>query len=289
MVINGYLIYNISKQNDDIFVTQINGFKKSFQNKKIKLNIVNNVRALSLITKDPKVDFVLFWDKDLALANILTNMNIKIFNNLDALTLCDDKAYTYGQFIKYKVLTPKTYIIPFVFYDDVAKYLETIKKESNKYKFQYPLIIKERCSSLGLGVKLAHNETEFKRILTKFGDRHLLLQEYIKEEVGIDYRVYLINHKVEAVVTRINKRDFRSNVEQGAKMYPVNNPSPLLLKEAIKASKATKLDFGAVDLVKQNNRYYALEVNSNARTLTIDQLTKINLTDKVVDYIISKI
>ena len=101
--------------------------------------------------------------------------------------------------------------------------------------------------------------------------------------------MYVINHRPKAIVSRTNKNDFRSNVELGGKMKLINKPDEALLKLAIRASLALKLDFGAVDIVKDKNHYYVLEVNSNARTLTIEKLAKTPLTRSVAKYILSNI
>ena len=289
MAINGYLIYNITQKNQKIFKSQIEAYQKAFALEHVKLKLVDNLHALEVIKKEKHVDFVLFWDKDIALAYELLNLNIKVFNNVDALRLCDDKAYSYALFNKNKIRTPKTYVLPLTFFEDLTKYFIEIKKEMKLKELKYPLIVKERRNSLGLGVYLVHNDNELKKVLKNKWQRELIIQEYIDYEYGKDYRVYVINHRPKAVVSRTNKNDFRSNVELGGKMKVINNPDPELLKLAIRSSLALKLDFGAIDIVKDKYHYYVLEVNSNARTLTIEKLAKTPLTRSVAKYILSNI
>lgn len=286
----GYLVYNITQKDEDIFKSQIKAFLDSFKENKVNLITVDNLHAFETIKNDTEVSFVLFWDKDIALAYQLMNLDIKVFNNVDALRLCDDKAYTYTQLIKNKVSTPKTLILPLTFFKDITTYIEDIKSQMRIMNLNYPLIVKERRSSLGMGVFLIRNDEELLKILKSKWSRELIIQEYISYEVGIDYRVYLINHRPKAVVTRKNPNDFRSNVELGGKMSVIKTPDEQLLLNAIRASLAVKLDFGAVDLVKdKNNNYYVLEVNSNARTATLDRITKTPVTTSVCKYILSNI
>ena len=290
MAIKAYLVFNITQTNIETFSSQILTWQKAFQSENVTLKCVNNLEALDVLKKEEHVDLVLFWDKDIALMYEIMNFGIKIFNNVDAVRLCDDKAYTYAYLIKNKVLTPLTYVVPLTYFKNVINYFSDIKAKIEQLGLRYPLVVKERRSSLGLGVYLVHNDIELKKVLNEHWARELIIQQYIDEEVGVDYRVYLVNHRPKAVVTRVNKKDFRSNVEQGAKMSVVETPDEELLKTAIKASLALHLDFGAVDLVKgHDQRYYVLEVNSNARTATIDSLNKTSLAREVVKYILSNI
>jgi len=290
MAIKGYLVYNVTQENEKIFSSQIDAFIDAFKKERAKLLTVNNINAYEKISKDKDVKFILFWDKDIALMYQLENLNIKMFNNVDAIRLCDDKAYTYARLVKHKVNTPKTIVIPLTFFKKVNNYYSEILELIKKAKITFPLIVKERCSSLGLGVYLIKNAMQLKSIIKRKWQRELIIQEYISYEVGRDYRVYLINHRPKAIVTRFNKKDFRSNVEQGGKMSVVGNAEHSLLKQAMKASIALNLDFGAVDLVKdKDNRYYVLEVNSNARSATIDSLIDNNLTRSIAQYILQNI
>ena len=290
MAINGYLIYNITQKSQKIFKTQIEAYVDAFRLEHVKLKLVDNLHALEVIKKEKHVDFVLFWDKDIALVYQLLNLNIKVFNNVDALRLCDDKAYSYALFNKNKIPTPKTMVLPLTFFEDLSKYFMEIKRLIKSNNLKYPLIVKERRNSLGLGVYLVHNDNELKKILKNKWQRELIIQEYIDYEYGKDYRVYVINHRPKAIVSRSNKNDFRSNVELGGKMKIISKPDNELLKVAIRASLALKLDFGAIDIVKdKNHKYLVLEVNSNARTLTIEHLAKTPLTRSVAKYILSNI
>lgn len=286
MAINGYLIYNFTQENQDIFKSQIDGFIESFKKVNIDLKTVNNFDALDVLNHDPKYKFILFWDKDLALLQSLYNFKKPVFNNLYSITICDDKAYTYSKLVKSNVRTPKTYVLPLTFNKPINNYFEKIKLNINKNEINYPLIVKERKSSLGLGVYLINNEKELLKILDEKWEKELLIQEYIGFEKGVDYRVYLIENRPVIAVKRKNNNDYRSNIEQGAKMEIIDNPDEELLKIAMKASLATKIDFGAVDIVKdKDGLYYVLEVNSNARTMTFDKLFDKKITDKIAEYI----
>lgn len=290
MAIKGYLIYNITKENDKIFTSQIAAWINAFKLENVDIKVVNNLLALDTIKSDKDVRFVLFWDKDVALMYELANLGIKLFNNIDAVRLADDKAYTYARLIKYKVNTPRTLVMPLTFIVDLTKYFDAIKSLLKVHGINYPMVVKERRNSLGLGVYLVKSDEELRCVLKEKWSRELIVQEYIGYEPGVDYRVYVINHRPKVVVMRKNTKDFRSNIEQGGVMSVIVNPHKDLLKIALKASLAVQLDFGAIDIVRDaNNKYYVLEVNSNARTATIDKIAKTPLTRSVVKYILNNI
>lgn len=289
MAIKGYLVHNLIHKEVPFFATQIEAWIKAFKSCHATLKTVDNLHAYDVIKKE-KPNFVLFWDKDIALAYELINLGVKVFNNVDALRLCDDKAYTYAMLIKNKIPTPKTMVMPLTFYQNGIKHFSLIKQKLKEHHLTYPFVVKERCNSLGLGVYLIKNDQELKKIFKDKWDKHLLIQEFISAEPGKDYRVYVINHRPKAVVVRCNKKDFRSNVHQGGKMTNLKNPDSELLKVAIRSSLAVNLDFGAIDIVKDKNGHYlVLEINSNARTATIDQVAKTPLTRSVAKYILNNI
>ena len=64
------------------------------KNKNINLYEYNNVDIINIMSKNnyEKPDCVLFWDKDVKLAKYIENENIKVFNNSEAIRICDDKS-----------------------------------------------------------------------------------------------------------------------------------------------------------------------------------------------------
>ena len=293
----GYIVINISQLHKSYLVTQLDAFKKEFKSLGCDLRVVLNTDAYEKISKDKNVKFILFWDKDIALMDRLSNLKIRLFNNLEAISICDDKALNYSRFIKFGVNTPITYVLPLIYSINFSKqyklddYVNSAIKMVKSYKLKYPMLVKPRRGSLGWGIVYIRNEKELRENIKLKYNQDILIQQYIGYEPAKDYRVYLINNKVEEVVIRENKKDlFRSNVALGGTMKIMHNPPKALLKEAINASKATKLEFGAIDIVKdKNNKFYVLEVNSNARTQTIDTLTKTSLTRRVCKYILENI
>ena len=62
-----------------------------------------------------KVDFVLFYDKDIRLAARLEAMGLPVFNGAKAIALCDDKTLTYLALQRAGVRQPDTVLCPQTF------------------------------------------------------------------------------------------------------------------------------------------------------------------------------
>ena len=64
---------------------------------------------------DDKPDFVIFWDKDIYLAQRLEQQGFKLFNSAKAVELCDNKILMYQELAKNNVRIPRTFITPKTF------------------------------------------------------------------------------------------------------------------------------------------------------------------------------
>ena len=81
-----------------------------------KMNIDLKLRTnFDLLFESEIPDFVLFWDKDVNLARLLESRGIPVFNNADAIALCDDKSAAYSRLFGV-VPQPKTISAPMSFF-----------------------------------------------------------------------------------------------------------------------------------------------------------------------------
>ena len=62
--------------------------------------------------REAGISFILFWDKDIRLAQLLEQTDIPVFNSARAIEMCDDKAYSYLQLKKHGIVMPKTILAP---------------------------------------------------------------------------------------------------------------------------------------------------------------------------------
>ena len=83
----------------------------------ISLRTVKNTDLLHDRDRLPELDadFVLFWDKDVLLAELLESIGLRVFNQAKAIADCDDKARTYLQLSRRGLPCPRTVIAPLTF------------------------------------------------------------------------------------------------------------------------------------------------------------------------------
>ena len=133
-----------------------------------------------------KVDFVLFYDKDIRLAARLEAMGLPVFNGAKAIALCDDKTLTYLALQRAGVRQPDTVLCPQTFpglgYGDMD-FLQGVGAA-----LSWPMVIKEGCGSFGEQVYLAQDEAQARDILHRIGAKPALFQRFIAYSAGRDRR-----------------------------------------------------------------------------------------------------
>ena len=60
----------------------------------------------------PEYDFAILWDKDKYLGLQLEARGMRVFNNVRALALCDDKALTHIALARHNIPMPRTVLVP---------------------------------------------------------------------------------------------------------------------------------------------------------------------------------
>lgn len=286
----GYLVVHSFISNNkffEIYNLLSNAFKKRNVQLEIKQSAELCIEITKGINKANTPDFALFWDKDVYLAKLFENAKIPTFNKSNAINLTDSKILTALELIKHNVPIPKTIFAPKVFENIGYTNLSFIKTASEQLKF--PMIIKEEYGSFGEQVYLANNLVEAEEIVkNKIKNKQFLMQQYINESSGKDLRINMVGGKIISSMLRINKNDFRSNIAIGgsAENYVLNTEEKLLAK---KVSKIFNLDFCGIDILLSNNGPLVCEVNSNLHFKGANQLTGINLADKICDHVLKKI
>lgn len=226
-------------------------------------------------------DFVLFWDKDLKLAQEIEKTGISMFNSARAIELCDDKALTYLALKDGDVPMPKTYPSPKQFRtcEDFSYYLGL------GTKLGYPLVFKECMGSFGAQVYLIHKEEELISRIKETEDRPFILQEYIGAFAGEDIRIQVVGNKVVAAMKRTNPNDFRANITNGGDME-CYTPTEEEASLALKVCRKLGLSFGGIDLLFDEDRHPVFcEANSNAHFQNLLICTGIDTSEFIFDYI----
>ena len=292
-------------------------FLSGAEKKNVKLTVYTNadfaVDLSGAVVKSRAFDegepeFIIFYDKDIALASALEKMGYRLYNSADAIDVCDSKVKTATRISEYnlncrgdeaKILMPKTYKVPFSYENigikdsysfDFLDYVEKDLSEAEKGALSdaYPMVIKESNSSFGMGVHLAGSREEAVKLICEYGNKECIIQEYLSYSSGRDYRLQMVSDKCVCAMMRSNENDFRANITNGGKMSEYK-PTDEDLSLARNVMKCLKLDFAGIDIMHdKSGRTVFLEANSNAHFKNIYDLTGINAAEKMIEYIVAK-
>lgn len=274
-------------------IHQANRMKEEFNKLKVNCDVITDGYLRCLLKNDQlksdlvDYDFLVFFDKDKYLSASLTKLGVRLFNNHNAIRLCDDKAETYIALCNSGVKMPKTIFGALCYKDECNYSEEAINKIIDEIGL--PTIVKQSFGSMGSGVNLAKTKSELIEILDKVKTKPHFFQEYLGKKVGVDIRVIVIGGKAVAYMERSNKNDFRSNIAIGGQGRKIDL-SEEFKSVAEKASKVLGLDYCGVDLLYGNSgEPIVCEVNSNAFMQGIEATTGVNVASAYAKYIIKNV
>ncbi len=128
-----------------------------------------------------------------------------------------------------------------------------------------PAIVKLHQGTQGIGTMIADTPqaaTSLLETLWAMG-QDIILQEYIAESKGRDYRVLVVGGRVIAAMRRQAKKgEFRSNLHRGGLGVRVDLPKQYRLA-AIAAAKVMGLEVAGVDMLQGKDGPKILEINSS--------------------------
>ena len=295
---NGWLIVNgflKSEKFDDIYRLLSDAFRakgvslEMFPNTAFTNPLGEPLRPLKSLKplNDPKplkADFVLFWDKDVALARRMEDVGLPVFNSSSAIDCCDDKIKTALAFARHGVPTPRTIAAPKTFEGIGYTTSGFLVEAANTLGF--PFVIKEASGSFGQQVYLAQSMDEVETIVRKIGHKDFLMQEFIASSRGQDLRVNVAGGRDIVSMRRFNATDFRSNVTLGGGTAPVE-PTPAERDAAIAACEAVGADFAGVDILYgPDGEPLVCEVNSNPHFRSTLDCTGVNLADALAAHVL---
>lgn len=285
IISNGYI--NLQKMKD-----LVKQFENLFNKYDCDVNILNTSKVFPVIESNGFIkfdglennsDFILFWDKDVLLADVLERAGHRLYNRAKPIEICDNKIFTHYYLANNGIIMPKTIPAPLIFegspfYDD--NFINVVEKQLG-----YPMIIKEAYGSFGNQVYLCNNKQEVKEICLKLKYKPHLFQKFIQESSGKDIRIFIVGGKMVASMLRENENDFRANISNGGKMTYINPPQEYI-DVALKAAKIIGLDYCGVDLLIGKDGPILCEVNSNAHFKNIQICSGIDVAEHYVKYIL---
>lgn len=278
---NGLIIYNNYWSSNSLDYC-VNSIINSSSNYNIDIMPMSG-RDLSLnIDSLQNVDFIIMRDKFPNIAKAAEFKGIRVFNSSEAIRICDDKALMSITLKANNIPMPNTIISPETYGKELgAEFLSEIMK-----LIKFPIIVKKIKSSHGIGVFMARNEEELMKF-ESYKD-YLIFEQFIPVPFGKDIRVFVIGGRIAGAIERSGVNgEFRSNIELGGygKTVKIDN---VIEKLAISAASAVGADYSGVDIINAKQPL-VLEVNSSPGFQSMDEINNINISDKLLAYIMETI
>lgn len=217
----------------------------------------------------------------LALLNTLSDYDVFLCNNAQAIQAARDKCYMHQQFVKHGLATPKTMLAPYpINYEHVGAQLG------------FPLVLKALSGSQGKGVMLCET-AEILQDMLEFIYSHdrkatTLLQSYIAESRGRDLRVFVVGGRVLGVFKRSSETEFKANFSRGGNV----DPFPLddeIERLALTATKIAGLHIAGVDLLFTRDGYTLCEINSAPGFQGFEKALGGSIAQEILSYCIANV
>jgi RimK family alpha-L-glutamate ligase len=150
------------------------------------------------------------------------------------------------------------------------------------------VVVKPLFGSRGVGATRITDPDIAARVFRTISFHHgvLYLQEFINHG-GSDIRAFVIGDRVVAAMRRVSA-NWKTNVSLGAKPLPLNL-SAELENLAVKAAKVIGCKVTGVDIVEGPDGPSVIELNSQPGWRGLQSVTKLNIADEIIRYILSEL
>ena len=150
-----------------------------------------------------------------------------------------------------------------------------------------PLIVKLLEGTQGVGVVLCETNKAAESVIEAFRGLHanFIVQEFIKEARGADFRCFVIGDRVVATMKRQAKEgEFRSNLHRGGSASLVKI-TPQERTTAVQAARVMGLNVAGVDLLRSSHGPVVMEVNSSPGLEGIETATGMDIAGQIIEFI----
>jgi len=261
----------------------------SYNLNNISININSNDILLNSKNKklDKYTDIFVRYIPGGSLEEVITNLNIlKIFslnkaniiNTAEQIESTVDKSMTSLILKNNNIRTPNSYIIRN--YKDAIKFVRNHKKET-------PLIYKPLFGSQGKNILKITKSSDISKINNDSSIYYF--QDFLPTTPSHDYRVLVIQHGniYKTYSMKRYGKNYINNFSQGAVCKTVKTNHELN-DIAIRSAKALNIKFCGVDIIKHNNQFYVIEVNSIPAWKGMQSLINDNISDEIVKIFLNR-
>ncbi|MBK9254724.1 MAG: RimK family alpha-L-glutamate ligase [Saprospiraceae bacterium] len=151
----------------------------------------------------------------------------------------------------------------------------------------YPVIIKLISGTQGMGVILAETRGTAESIMEAFHTtkEKVILQKFVKEAKGADYRAFIVDGEIVGAMKRQAKPgDFRSNLHRGGTAEIVKLSSQEE-ETALKSVSILGLKVAGIDMLRTHNGPVVLEVNASPGLEGIEGATQNDIAGKIIEFV----
>jgi len=214
-----------------------------------------------------------------AIVRQMENQGVYTVSGSLAITRARDKLRSLQLLVKAGVPIPKT-----VFSRNTTDIDDLIEAVGGT-----PVIIKLASGTHGNGVVLAETKKAAKSVLQALylhneEGTNILVQEFIKESVGVDIRAFVVGGHMIASYQRTSLDDeFRSNLHKGGEGKSIKLTDEER-KIAIRAAKAMGLNVAGVDIMRSDRGPLVLEVNASPG-FGIEKITGRDVATPIIEYV----
>ncbi|MEM2941103.1 MAG: lysine biosynthesis protein LysX [Thermoproteota archaeon] len=221
--------------------------------------------------------------KSLHLSNYIEGAGLTSISSFKTLQIAGNKLFTTVELVKNNVKTPLT-VLSFSY----PSALESLNKVG------YPAVLKPVVGSWGRLISLIGDKYSAEAILE---DRQYMyplyqvyyIQEYV-DKPGRDIRATVIGEEVVSAIYRISPPDqWKTNIALGGRSEKAEVTDELS-EVVLKAAKAVGGEFVGIDVLESPKEGYVVnEVNPTPEFRGSMDATGINIPEKILKYLVSKI
>jgi ribosomal protein S6--L-glutamate ligase len=248
-----------------------------FDNRRAEI-LYNNEKVKGCDVVVPRLDFSQGIDLEISIIKQFQLMGIPVINKYLPISRAKNKLRTLQILTKMRIPVPKTIVIRrFEYLDDA------VKKVGG-----YPIIIKSPFGTEGREVVIIESRRSMYSALDIIWRQSqsgiILIQEYVSEATGSDYRAFVVGDRVVAAMKRTAAvGDFRSNLSLGGEAVPVK-----LTEEeenlAVRATKCLGLEVCGVDILRGKGGPVIMEMNANPGLEGISNVTGVDVATEMIRY-----
>jgi len=207
----------------------------------------------------------------------IEDMGVKVINPARSIEKAVDKYYTSALLEDAGINTPRTIVTES--FSDAMKAFNELGGD---------VVVKPLFGSLGMGISRISDEDVAYRVFRalEMTKSVYYIQEFIPHG-GRDIRIFIIGDKVVASMQRVSD-DWKTNISSGGKAAPYI-PSEEAVEMSLKASEKLGLMYTGVDIIETDDEAYVIELNSTPGWAGLQSVTDIDITEALIDHVISKL